>query len=147
LPDCRFVRAPRCRRFCGEAACSKDVVARQTLYGFRVHARVAWPGVITRSAIAPTNAHDLALVEGLTEATGGTVVGDRNYWSPSLAATLAPRGLRLVAPYRSARRDPEPQRSARLRRLLRKILSHTLALLLNRREGNPSPQPARLLGD
>jgi hypothetical protein len=87
------------------------------MYGCRVHARVAWPGVLTRFAVAPANAHDLALVAGLTEATGGTAVGDRNSWSPALTTALAARGIRLVAPYRSARRDPEPRRRAALSRL------------------------------
>lgn len=135
--------------------------------------------MITRFAIAPANAHDLALVADLTEGTGGTAVGDRNYWSPALTADLAGRGLRLVAPYRSAKRDPQPQRSAQLSRLryridtvfgqlveryriarvwardpwhlasrlLRKVLSHTFALLLNHHADNPPLQLAGLLSD
>jgi hypothetical protein len=78
-------------------------------------------------------------------------------------------GVALLAPYRTKKRDPAPQRSAllsRLRyridtvssqligryslkrvwakdlwhltgRLLRKVLSHTVAFLLNHRAGNP----------
>jgi len=34
------VRAPRCRRFRSDAAFGNDVLARQTMYGFRVHVRV-----------------------------------------------------------------------------------------------------------
>ena len=46
LPACLFARAYRCRRFKGEAAFGKDTLLKQTFYGFRVHVRVCWPGVI-----------------------------------------------------------------------------------------------------
>ena len=48
LPACSFARAYRCKRFKGEAAFGKDTLLKQTFYGFRVHVRVCWPGVITR---------------------------------------------------------------------------------------------------
>ena len=48
LPVCLFARAYRCKRFRGEAAFGKDMLLKQTFYGFRVHVRVCWPGVITR---------------------------------------------------------------------------------------------------
>src|SRR5215210_7653590 len=47
LPACLFARAHRCRRFRGEAGFGKDTLLKQTFYGFRVHVRVAWPGLIT----------------------------------------------------------------------------------------------------
>jgi hypothetical protein len=82
---------------------------------------------------------------------------------------LAGRGVELLAPYSSKKRDPTPKRSALLsrfryridtvfsqltgrysikrvrardlwylmRRLLRKVLSHTVAFLLNHHMGNP----------
>ena len=55
LPVCRFARAPRCRRLREMSAFGKDVIARQTFYGMRVHMRVCWPGVITRMEMAPAN--------------------------------------------------------------------------------------------
>jgi len=48
VPVCQFARAYRCRLFRGEAAYGYDELARQTFYGFRCHARLCWPGVITR---------------------------------------------------------------------------------------------------
>jgi hypothetical protein len=86
-------------------------------------------------------------------------------------------GVELLAPYRTKKGDPNPQRSAylsRLRyridtvfsqltgrysikkvwakdlwhlagRLLRKVLSHTIAFLLNHRIGNQPLQLSRLL--
>ena len=105
------------------------------------------------------------------------VVGDRNYWSPPVREQLAGQGVELLAPYRTKKHDPDPQRSAflsRLRyridtvfsqlterycvkrvwardlwhlasRLLRKVLSHTIAFLLNHLLGNQPLQLSKLL--
>ena len=177
LPVCLFARAYRCRRFKGEAAFGKDTLLRQTFYGFRVHARVCWPGVVTRLSVAPANAHELSVLPGLAEGTSGLLVGDRNYHSPKAEEELARTGVELLAPYSSKKRDPAPKRSALLSRfryridtvfsqlvgrystkrvwardlwhlmsrLLRKILSHTLAFLLNHRLGNQPLQISKLL--
>jgi len=178
LPMCLFARAYRCRRFRGEAAFGKDTLLRQTFYGFRVHARVCWPGVITRFSVAPANAHELSVVPELVESTRGRALGDRDYCSPRTKEELARSGgVELLAPYRSKKRDPNPERSAYLsrvryridtvfsqltgrysikrvwardlwhltNRLLRKILSHTIAYLLNHQVGNQPLQLAKLL--
>jgi hypothetical protein len=178
LPACLFARAYRCRRFRGEAAFGKDILHKQTFYGFRVHMRVCWPGLITRISVAPANAHELSVLPELVERTRGLAVGDRNYWSPETKKALAAaEDVELLAPYRTKKRDPDPERSAflsRLRyridtvfsqlterysikrvwakdpwhlagRLLRKVLSHTIAYLLNHRAGNRPLQLARLL--
>ena len=84
LPACLFARAYRCKRFRGEAAFGKDILLKQTFYGFRVHVRVCWPGLITRFSVAPANVHDLSVLPELVEHTWGVVVGDRNYWSPPI---------------------------------------------------------------
>jgi hypothetical protein len=177
LPACLFARAYRCRRFSGEAAFGKDTLLKQTFYGFRVHVRICWPGVITRFSVAPANAHELCVLPELVESTRGLAVGDRNYHSPKTEEELAGWGIELLAPYRSKKRDPAPERSAflsRLRyridtvfsqlrerysikrvwakdlwplagRLLRKVLSHTVAFLLNHRQGNRPLQLSLLL--
>ena len=177
LPACLFARAYRCSRFKGEAAFGKDTLLKQTFYGFRVHVRVCWPGLITRISVAAANAHELSVVPDLVEHTRGVVVGDRNYWSPPLKERLAERGVELAAPYRTKKRDPDPERSAllsRLRyridtvfsqlteryrvkrvwardlwhltsRLLRKVLSHTVAFLFNHLLGNQPLQLSKLL--
>jgi hypothetical protein len=177
LPACSFARAYRCSRFKGEAAFGKDTLLRQTFYGFRVHVRVCWPGVITRISVAPANVHELSVVPDLVERTWGVVVADRNYWSPPVREQLSRRGVELLAPYRTKKRDPRPERStflSRLRyridtvfsqlterysvkrvwardlwhlasRLLRKVLSHTVAFLFNHRMGNQPLQLSKLL--
>jgi hypothetical protein len=177
LAACLFARAYRCKRFKGEAAFGRNTLLKQTFYGFRVHARVCWSGVITRLSVAPGNAHELSAVPELTEHTSGLLVGDRNYHSPNTREELADIGIELLAPYPSKKRDPAPRRSALLSRfryridtvfsqlterysikrvwardmwhltsrLLRKVLSHTIAFLLNHRIGNPPLQLSKLL--
>ena len=121
VPVCRFARAYRCRRFKGEAAFGKDILVRQTFYGFRVHMRLCWPGVITRFVLAPANVHELSAVPELVAGTAGLVVGDRNYWAPSLAEELRQSRIELRAPFRWATRDPWPRRSALLSRIRYRI--------------------------
>ena len=177
LPACRFARAYRCQRFKGEAAFGYDSLARQTFYGFRLHALVAWPGVIVGFSVAPANIHDTAIAPELTSGRLGTVLGDRNYWSPRLTEELATQKIDLVAHFKSAKHDPAPKTSAFLARfryrietvfsqlvdryhikrvgtkdlwhlnsrLLRKALSHTIALMLNQDQGNPPLQISKLL--
>lgn len=177
LPACLFARAYRCKRFRGEAAFGKDTLLKQTFYGFRVHVRMAWPGLITHFSVAPANTHELSVVPDIVERTSGLLVGDRNYHSPKTREELAQIGVELLAPYSSKKRDPNPKRSAllsRLRyridtvfsqlterycikkvwardmwhlasRLLRKVLSHTLAFLLNHQLGNRPLQLSKLL--
>lgn len=121
LPVCQFARAYRCRRFRGEAAFGKDTLVRQTFYGLRVHVRLEWPGVIVRFCVAPANAHELTALPTLAEQTVGTLVGDRNYWSPATTTEWQQLGVDLLAPYRSAKRDPHPRWSAVLSRVRYRI--------------------------
>jgi len=43
-----------------------------------MHVRVCWPGVVTRSSVAPANVHELSVVPEIAESTSGLLVGDRN---------------------------------------------------------------------
>ncbi len=121
LPVCQFARAHRYRCFRGEAAFGKDTLARQTFDGLRVHVRLEWPGVIVRFGVAPANVHELAVLPALAEQTAGALIGDRNYWSPATAAECQRHGVDLLAPYRSAKRDPHPRWSAQLGRVRYRI--------------------------
>lgn len=177
IPVCRFARAYRCRRFRGEAAFGKDLVARQTFYGYRLHVRMCWPGVLARCCLAPANVSETAALPHLLDGTEGLAVGDRNYGGPRTADEAGRAGVVLLAPSRKASQDSTPARSALLSRvryridtvfaqlaerlhikrvwaqdpwhlwsrLLRKLLSHTIAVLLNTQAGTPHLQLARLL--
>lgn len=109
LPVCRFPRAPRCKRFRGEAGFGKDHVICQTFYGFRLHAIVQYPGVIREVAIEPANISELAVLPDLANKLRGCLLGDRNYWSPKSFELLKQQELTLIAPYRSAKKDPFPK--------------------------------------
>jgi hypothetical protein len=174
---CRFARAPRSRTFRGAAGFGKDHTIKQTFYGFRLHARVAWPGVVTRLSVCPAGVADASVLEELTDQTEGVCLGDRAYWVPELHARLREHGLELLAPFRKAKSDPDPERSRRISsiryrietvfgqlcerfrikrvwardlwhlssRLLRKVLAHTAAIILNRAQGNEPLRLAELL--
>jgi hypothetical protein len=176
-PVCRFGRAYTCARFRGQAAFGRDTGSKATLYGFRHHLRITWPGVVAALSVAPANVHDRDLVPELVEGAVGDVIGDRNYWDPRLTAELAPAGIRLRAPFKKRATDPDPAGSrvlTRVRwrietvaaqlverfhlkrlwardawhltsRVLRKVLSHTLAVGLCVERGYPPLQFARLL--
>lgn len=165
VPVCRFARAYRCRLFAGLAAYGYDEMAKQTYYGLRGHLRVCWPGVVAEASLAPANAHDLSVAEAdLLEGTHGWALGDRNYHSPKVRERLAERGLELLAPPKQVKEGQWPRWLIHKRRLietvigqlveryrikrvwardtwhlcsrfLRKLLSHTLAVLLCQRQG------------
>ena len=121
LPVCQFARAPYCRRFRGAAAYGKDQVVKQTFFGFRLHARLCWPGVLTRVCLAPANLADPDVAPLLTEGTQGLVVGDRLFWRPRLQEDLRQDGIVLLAPFLFASRDPWPARSRLLSRVRYRI--------------------------
>ena len=116
VPVCQFARAYRCRRFSGEAGFGRDTVARQTFYGFRLHALVAWPGVIVSFAIAPAHVHETAMATELASGRVGTMLADRNYWSPRLKEELAQKSLNLQAQFKKASSERWPRRSAMISR-------------------------------
>jgi hypothetical protein len=80
----------------------KDHADRQTFYGFRVHAQLSWPGLLTRVFLAPANETDGEIAPILLEGTSGVVLGDRTYWLPDLQAFLRTKGILLQAPFRKA---------------------------------------------
>lgn len=116
LPVCQFTRAPRCRRFRGEAAYGHDHLTHLPFYGFRLHARICWPGVLCQIELTPGNGPELAAAEDLTAGTSGVVIGDRNFWAPRLRESLAQRGIELLAPFRRRTQDPRPHLSRELSR-------------------------------
>jgi hypothetical protein len=111
IPVCLFARAPHCKRFAGEASFGKDRLIRQTFYGFRLHVFISKNGLITRIVLAPANEQDIRVLPELVEDWIGTVMGDRNYWSPILKEELAKEGIELIAPFKLKSKDPWPKTS------------------------------------
>jgi Transposase DDE domain len=116
-PVCRSGRAYHCRRFRGQAAFGRDTGSRATIYGFRHHLRISWPGVVVALSIAPANVHDRDLVPELVDGAVGQVLGDRNYWDPRLTAELERAGIALLAPFKKRASDPHPEGSRVLTRM------------------------------
>ena len=112
VPVCRFARARRVCRLREHSAYGYDELAKQTFFGLRAHLRVCWPGVIVGVCLTPANVHDLSAAQELLQQQQGVVQGfvlaDRNYWSPPQQQAWQEQGLRLLAPYRSKRREPLP---------------------------------------
>lgn len=106
-PD--FARASFCGRFRGDARYGKDDnrkdhADRQTFlysfYGFRLHARLVWPGLIGDLVLAPANQSEQSILAPLVASApqGCVVLGDRNYCVPRLQERLATDGQRLLTP-------------------------------------------------
>jgi hypothetical protein len=127
VPVCRFARAYRCRLLTEESAFGYDEIDKQIFYGLRAHLRICWPGVVVGFSLAPANAHELSVAEGLLEGTKGWVLGDRNYWSPNLAERLSEQGLDLLAPYKKksekGEKRPWPRWSTQKRRRIETVFS------------------------
>jgi hypothetical protein len=128
LPVCQFARA-RCRRFECSATYGYDHLPGHTFYGFRIHLRAAANGILTQLDLAPAHVSDLALTEVLLQPP--VAIGDRNYWSPAKTRELALQGVTLLAPYRRAKGDPDPERSYWLGRI-RRIVETTIGELVER---------------
>jgi len=108
LSVCRFARATRCRRLREVSAYGYDEVAKQKHFGLRVHARIAWPGVVCDLDLLPANIHDTVVAETLLSGLTGQVIADRNYWKPVLMDRLREQQLLLLAPFSSAKHQRQP---------------------------------------
>ena len=179
LHVCRFARAKGSKLFKGTAAFGHDHVVRNTFFGFRVHVRCSDRGPVAQLELTPADVSDPAAAAALVPPEGGGGIGDRAYWGPDRQAELARAGFLLLAPHKSKRKDPAPDRSKLLtrfrrtietvigqlaerfhakrtwardlwhlcHRLGRKVLSHTAAMVLNSRAGNPPLQLDLLITD
>lgn len=164
MPVCRFARAYRCQILAEEATFGYDEMVKQTFYGLRAHLRVAWPGVIVASELASANVHDTRVALEITDGAEGFGLGDRNYWSPRLFEELRQQRKLLIAPGKKgasphwslvltqkrrrietvigqlverfhAKRVWARDRWHLCSRWLRKLCSHTIAVLLCQQQG------------
>lgn len=124
IPVCRFARANRCRRLREISSYGHDEMARQTFFGVRFHLKTNLPGVITAFEIAPANVHEQVVAEDLLERAEGFALGDRNYWSPRMFEYFREKGLVVIAPFRSAKREkkPLPRRFTNIRRRIETVI-------------------------
>lgn len=128
VPVCSFAKAPRHKSFAGAASVGYDSMGKAFFYGFRVHLRIAWPGVVVAASLAPANEHDRWVVEDdlLDGFAEGWLVGDTNYWSPTLTEELARRHVDLITPKKTTKkreRHPWPRWLIALRRRIETVAS------------------------
>ena len=65
-----------------------------------------WPGILADVRLAPANLHDTLAAEPLLDNQTGWVLANRNYWKPQWMEPLRHQGLHLLAPFKSAKREP-----------------------------------------
>ena len=109
VPVCRFARASFCKAFRGSARYGKDHADRQTFYGFRLHARVTWPGIISELFVKPANQSEQSVLARLAESApfDCAILGDRNYCVPAIKLRLEQNQQYLLTPpARQAKNDP-----------------------------------------
>ena len=182
VPVCRFARATFCERFRSSARYGKDHSGRQTFYGFRLHARLVWPGFIGELFVTPANQSEQSVLPHLAHSAPAdcAILGDRNYASQKLKDRLAADSQHLLTPAaRQAKNDPEAAKGKKwvysdLRylidtvfgqlterfhvksvwakdlwhltsRIYRKVLAHTLAIIINMEQGNKPLQLDKLV--
>lgn len=129
VPVCSFAKAPRHRSFAEVASHGYDAMKRGHFYGLEGHLRVCWPGVIAGATLAPAGVHDRWVAEydllgGVRE--GSVVVGDTNYWSPTLGQALRGYEVSLLAPKKEPRkrhRHPWPGWLTNTRRRIETVIS------------------------
>jgi hypothetical protein len=130
MPICRLMRSSYYRLFEREAAFGHNETNDQTMYGFRGHVEIAWPGAVVNTAIAPANEHDVAVAPEVLE--GGpkrgdprdasrTVLGDTAYHSQRLEAELSD-SVQLRAPSRS-KEETWPRSLVQIRRRVETVIS------------------------
>lgn len=166
VPVCRFSRAKRSRLFSGQASYGKDSLQPGTYYGFRLHVRICWPGVITGFELTAANGADVTAAVDLLEQVRGWALADRAYASQRLKDELRPQGLALLTPAQTRKHEKvrwpfwlvlkrrrvetvlgqlvERFRAKRTwarnlwhlcSRWLRKVLAHTVGILLCQQNG------------
>ena len=111
LPVCRFARACTCRRFAGLAGWGYDPVAVKPFSGFRRHVRTSPDGVIQAHQLAAADAAETEVIWDVAPAPLGMGLGDRNDGGPARQAEFQAAGGRRLAPFKTARYDPDPRRS------------------------------------
>jgi hypothetical protein len=175
LPVCQLARAPWCRRFECSATYGYDHVSRQTFYGFRVHLRAAANGLLAQLDLAPANVSDLAMTPTLVQAPvdigdrnywspdtarelalqGITLLApfrsakndptpDSSYWLGRIRR-IVETAIGQMAERYHIKRTWARDLWHLCHRLIRKFLSHTMAVWLNAQLGRPLLQLAGLV--
>lgn len=107
LEACKFVRAKRARLFRGVAAYGKWF--GQTIYGFKLHLKMSYVGMIKEFDLTGANAADIKVLPQLLEADHDCwVLGDKGYRSKPLNQELLEnQKIILHTPVRNNEKAPD----------------------------------------
>ena len=96
MPVCAFCRAPRVRRFGGEAAFGYCASKKQHYFGFKGEIVITASGLIVSATAIAANADERDGVWELTQGVRGLLIGDKGFIGQALAEQLArERSLKL----------------------------------------------------
>lgn len=105
------------------AAYGRVAAKREAIYGFRLHALLAAPGVVLDFELAPANRHDKLFAEGLAAGMRRLrVLGDGAYVDFGLESLLRERDeVELLAPRRAGQAGKHPERLERAMKRYRRL--------------------------
>lgn len=130
---CHFARAPRCRRFRGEANFGYCASKKETYYGFHGHLLINLHGVITQFTLTEASGSEREALWELVPGTQGLLMGDRGYLSAGLQHDLRQQcGIDLQTPLRSNMTDVRPRPFRRLLVSQRRRIETVLGQLTER---------------
>lgn len=134
MPVCAFCRAPRVRRFRGEAAFGYCRSKKQRYFGFKGEVLITASGLIVAATAIAANADERDGLWEVSEGVGGLVVGDKGFIGRALAEQLErERAIRLETT--GVRKNmPETRSAERLAELgrVRKMVETVIGQLSER---------------
>jgi DDE family transposase len=139
LRVCRLTRAKACKLFAGLAGYGRDpTLPFNNYFGLRVHLRASDRGPVAQLQLTSASTSDLSVAAELSpHDLTQPCLGDRNYWhegrraEPHRRWQLARAGMRLIAPFKQKKFDPDPARSRLLSRL-RQVIEPVIGQLATR---------------
>lgn len=132
IPLCCFSRAPRCRRFKGEATYGYCAAKKQTYYGFHGHLLISATGVISGFSLTPANGNEREALWDLVGSIHGLLIGDKGYLSASLQQELRAVGIELETALRSNMDDHRNPAWVRLLMRIRRLIETVIGQLVER---------------
>lgn len=132
IPLCCFSRAPRCRRFQGQANYGYCAAKQQTYYGFHGHLLINSKGVITSFTLTPANGSEREALWEMVGSIKGLLIGDKGYLSQTLQKDLQNQGVELQTALRSNMDDTRGAQYLRLLKRTRRLIETVIGQLTER---------------
>lgn len=109
IPVCHFRRAPKCKKFSGEASYGYCASKKENYYGLQGHLVIAESGVITGFTATAANAGEREASFEIVKNIEGDMLGDKGYLGEHYSSELLlEENVRLSTPVRKNMEDTEP---------------------------------------